>query len=275
MCWLSIYGVGKMRKIIYVAAFLAIIAGIALFYVNSSSVRSLLPAYDGVQADAAALAELNGIANNATLAGSAIAVPKMVEPAAGKGVLALNGKPEILYIGADYCPFCATTRWALIIALMRFGAFSSLRYMTSSAADSYPSTPTFTFYGSDYSSSVISFVGVEMATNKFNQTINNYPVLQNLTGAEQALMLQNDPNGSIPFIDFANQSKVIGGAAYPSLIDGMDWQQIMLQLKSADSPVSQAIIGAANVYTAEICKVLNNSASVCSESYVSAIQKSQ
>ncbi|HEX8036257.1 MAG TPA: DUF929 family protein, partial [Ktedonobacterales bacterium] len=33
-----------------------------------------------------------------------------------------TGKPQILYIGAEYCPFCAAERWSLIVVLGRFGA---------------------------------------------------------------------------------------------------------------------------------------------------------
>ena len=36
-------------------------------------------------------------------------------------------KPELLYIGAEYCPYCAASRWPLIIALSRFGTFKGLR----------------------------------------------------------------------------------------------------------------------------------------------------
>ena len=49
------------------------------------------------------------------------------------------GKPEILYIGAEYCPYCATERWPLAVALSRFGTFTGLRGIHSSATDVYPS----------------------------------------------------------------------------------------------------------------------------------------
>ncbi len=37
-----------------------------------------------------------------------------------------TGKPQFLYIGAEYCPYCAAQRWATIVALSRFGTFSKL-----------------------------------------------------------------------------------------------------------------------------------------------------
>ena len=40
--------------------------------------------------------------------------------------LTSGGKPEVLYMGAEYCPFCAAERWSMIVALSRFGTFSGL-----------------------------------------------------------------------------------------------------------------------------------------------------
>src|SRR5580692_10140458 len=44
-----------------------------------------------------------------------------------------NGKPEMLYIGAEYCPYCAAERWAMVVALSRFGTFSGLSTVHSSS----------------------------------------------------------------------------------------------------------------------------------------------
>jgi hypothetical protein len=73
--------------------------------------------------------------------------------------LTSGGKPEVLYIGAEYCPYCAAERWALIVALSRFGTFSGLAPIRSAAKDGggnaepYPLTPTWTFAKSSYTSS--------------------------------------------------------------------------------------------------------------------------
>lgn len=72
-----------------------------------------------------------------------------------------GGKPEMLYIGAEYCPFCAAERWSMILALSRFGSFSGLTYMESSSTDTYANTPTFSFRNAIYTSNYISFVSVE------------------------------------------------------------------------------------------------------------------
>jgi Domain of unknown function (DUF929) len=65
--------------------------------------------------------------------------------------LTSGGKPEVLYVGAEYCPYCAAERWAMIVALSRFGTFSGLAATHSAAkngagqAEAYPNTATWTF----------------------------------------------------------------------------------------------------------------------------------
>jgi len=43
-------------------------------------------------------------------------------------------------LGRSYCPYCAAERWSIIVALSKFGNFSGLTYMLSSAFDIDPST---------------------------------------------------------------------------------------------------------------------------------------
>ncbi len=50
-------------------------------------------------------------------------------------------KPQVAYIGAEYCPFCASERWPMVIALSRLGTFSGLGLTTSSATDVFPEHP--------------------------------------------------------------------------------------------------------------------------------------
>ncbi len=39
----------------------------------------------------------------------------------GQAALTAGGKPELLYMGGEFCPFCAAQRWALAAAVSRFG----------------------------------------------------------------------------------------------------------------------------------------------------------
>ena len=97
------------------------------------------------------MSELKSIATNDTLANT-VGIWKTNNPPLNASGSALNvdGKTAVVYVGADYCPYCAVTRWSLIIALMRFGNFTNLHYMQSSATDNPADVPTFTFYGSNY-----------------------------------------------------------------------------------------------------------------------------
>src|ERR1700689_2716212 len=76
-------------------------------------------------------------------------------------VLMSGGKPEVLYVGAEYCPYCAAERWAMTAALSRFGTFSGLHFIHSSSTDVYANTPTLSFYKSTYTSKYLSFEPVE------------------------------------------------------------------------------------------------------------------
>ena len=58
-----------------------------------------------------------------TAVGKGSSFPKILTPVTGAKPLTANGKPEVLYVGAEYCPFCATERWAMTVALSRFGTF--------------------------------------------------------------------------------------------------------------------------------------------------------
>jgi thiol-disulfide isomerase/thioredoxin len=265
------------KKVVYAIVVVAIILGIVFFYFNSMPKSTQLSQYDNVAVSQGTLARLYGIANNASLAASAGTVypAGIVQAPANSTPLALSGKPELLYIGADYCPYCASVRWGLVLALMRFGNFSGLHYMTSSATDSYANTATFSFYNASYSSPSISFVEVELTTNEFDSATQSYPKLQNLTIPEQTILYQNDNQGSIPFIDFANSSVSLGAPVGPQLLQGLNWTTVIQELGSPGSTLGQAMISAANLYTAEICKSINNTAGVCSQSYVPTIEKTQ
>ena len=174
-------------------------------------------------------------------------------------------------MGRSYCPYCAAERWSIIVALSKFGNFSGLTYMLSSASDIDPSTPTFSFVHSTYSSQYVSFVSVETQDRSKN-------TLQIPTSDEQNLINQWDPGGAIPFIDVGGQYVVHSapstptlhsGSQYdPSTLSGLNWTQIGIQLDSPSSTVAQRIDGAADTLISAICKIDNGQPnSVCSQSY--------
>ena len=65
--------------------------------------------------------------------GAVTAKPTDHQPA--RAPLTANGKPEVLYMGAEYCPYCAAERWAMIVALSRFGTFSGLHTIHSAVSE--------------------------------------------------------------------------------------------------------------------------------------------
>ena len=80
--------------------------------------------------------------------------------------LTTDGKPGVLYVGAEYCPFCAAERWPFVVAMTRFGQFANLQATASGAApEAYPNTATLSFHGASYTSQYLGFTGVETQTN--------------------------------------------------------------------------------------------------------------
>ncbi len=184
-----------------------------------------------------------------------------------------DGKPVITYIGAEYCPYCAAERWALAVALSRFGTFSNLSATSSATNDVYPDTRTLSFFGSQYSSQYLDFQPVEEATNQ--AVDGTYPTLQRPTAAQSALLARFDPQGSIPFLDIGNRYVVVGASYSPQVLAGLTQTQIAEQLGVPTSPVAQAIDGAANQITAAICLVTGQQpSSVASSPVIASIATS-
>jgi Domain of unknown function (DUF929) len=189
-----------------------------------------------------------------------------IQPITGSPTaLTANGKPEMLYMGAEYCPYCGAARWAMIVALSRFGTFSGLSTVHSSSTDVDANTPTWSFYKSTYTSKYLTFTPVEMTTNvPDSSSPSGYVTLQTPSAAQQALMNKYDvapyttQNGAIPFIDFGNKYVSIGSPYDPGVLAGLSWSQIATDLKNPSSSVAQAIDGTANYITAAICKMTGN-----------------
>jgi len=200
------------------------------------------------------------------------AVPQVVQQplTAGSGAaLSSNGKPEMLYIGAEYCPYCAAMRWSMAVALSRFGTLSTPWHgIHSSSADVFPRTATLTFYKSGYTSKYLTFTPIE------NLTVTKAP-LQNPTAAQNALWARYEPDPSTrgyPFIDFGNKWVLKGPIYDPAVLKGLTWSQIAADLHNPSSPVAQGVLGGANFITAAICKMTNNQpASVCAAPSITAV----
>jgi hypothetical protein len=184
--------------------------------------------------------------------------------------LSSGGKPEMLYIGAEYCPFCAAMRWSMAVALSRFGTFTTpLHGFHSSSTDTDPNTPTLTFYQAGYQSKYLTFTPVE------NEDINRKQ-LQPVSSAQQALWVKYDSTSQgvgYPFIDFGNKAIIKAPLFDPGILKGMTWAQVAAAMNDPSSNAAKAIDGTANYMTAAICKMTGNApASVCTSSAVKTLE---
>ncbi|MGI8562684.1 MAG: DUF929 family protein [Candidatus Dormibacter sp.] len=181
----------------------------------------------------------------------------------GPPLTGIGGKPQILYLGAEYCPYCAAERWSLAVALSRFGQLQGIRLTRSGSDDAFPDTATLSFTQVRYVSSYIEFVAVETADRQRQP-------LQSPSPAQQHL-LDTYSGGSIPFLDFAGQRTQIGSGFLPDVLANRSQDQIANSITAGDGPLAQAVLGHANVLTAAICRTTaGQPAGVCGSAGVKA-----
>ena len=245
--------------------------------------------------------------------------------------LTSNGKPTVVYIGGQGCPFCAQERYVLFIALSRFGNFSKVFY-DRSALNDISGIPTFTFptfsfnyssaianeafslppitsggktvapggdqaptpffYGAYYNSSYVNFVSLDEAGSSFLVNVTGIeslnPMVYNdvikpsgiLSGSKDGFNVSDFEFGGVPFFDINNQYLFDGATnnadlafSNASLMQATHSEVLaMLQNPTAGS-WGQSVLGAANILTAQICLTINNTAPVCSLSYISSLEK--
>ena len=186
----------------------------------------------------------------------------------------------MLYIGAEYCPYCAAERWAMIAALSRFGTFNGLSTIRSAARDGsgtaepFPNTATWTFAKASYASKYLTFTPVEEFTNIPDSSTGGYTTLQTPTAEQQALIQKYDAanQGAIPFIDYGNKYMSVGASYDPGVLSGLSWSQIADDMRSPSSAVAKGVLGTANYATAAICGLTGDQpATVCTPA-VKALQ---
>jgi hypothetical protein len=276
-----------------VIAVVAVVLALVLVKVTSGSKPAAAPPSDGPTG-----AALAGVVKDVTTVPASVLDTVRAGSLTGEGIgsvaasgngylapvsgsaLVSGGKPEILYVGAEFCPYCAAARWPLIVALSRFGTFSGLSTTRSGVtngagqAEPYPATPTWTFYGSRYTSPYLTFTPVELQTNIPDPSTGGYTTLQTLTAAQQKTVAAYDSGGSVPFLDIGNAYVQMGTLTPygPADLQNLTWAEIASALHDPSTALAQGINGSANYLTAAFCKLTGNQPASACTATVRALQ---
>jgi hypothetical protein len=163
--------------------------------------------------------------------------------------------PVVFFYGAEFAPYAAVQRWPLILALSRFGTFSQLGVMQSSATTAFANLSTFTFWKNHYTSKYLVLQSVERYSS-LNPTGARYLGLQR-PNAQQAAAVSSfgaSPN-TFALLDVANRYVLNGASFAPGVLAGLSQSQIAGNLDTPASPLTQAVVTSANEITASICAV--------------------
>ena len=215
----------------------------------------------------------------------------------------VNGKPSVIYMGSITCIFCGENRWAMALALSRFGKFNYLFKGYSSFGDgdlptlywrpmTYNNASGEIDIGNFYNSSIINFITLEDTepiTQGFNlqslsqiqselQQINNTPYVDAFNH-----ILQINTFGGTPYTIWGNY--VVGGAdavdfgnttpsSTPFPLTNMTHAQVLAQLANPNDQYAWTEYAGADVYAALMCSSLNNTnaAPICSLPAIRAIE---
>ena len=218
----------------------------------------------------ASLSSLPASVDDEVGAGTAATPLTQPVPLSGQPPLESNGKPEVLFVGAEYCPFCAAERWSLILALSRFGHFSVLHNVQSAPNDAFSGIQSFSFVHSAYASRYVSFTGVELYSTTLDAQ-GGYTKIASLTPSQAELVARDGPpsgalgSSPVPFVDIANRMVSSTSGFSPALLVGQSQSAITSALNQPGKPIADAVVGAANELTAGICEATGQQpSSVCS-----------
>jgi hypothetical protein len=258
----------RRRVVIAVSAVVAVVVLVAALVV-ASLLAPKNEASGSTPLDPAVAATLGGVpaaAFDSVGAGKGASnPPKSVSGAA----LTADGRPRVLYVGAEYCPYCAAERWPFVVAMARFGQFGNLQATTSAAApEVFPSTPTLSFHGASYTSQYLAFTGVETQTN-------THQPLDALSADDQKVFDTNNSGGSIPFIDYGGKATSTGASVDAGLFAGKTQAEIATAIADPSTDIAKAVLGSANVITARLCQLTGSQpAAVCTSAGVTAVASS-
>ncbi|WP_088820392.1 DUF929 family protein [Candidatus Mancarchaeum acidiphilum] len=203
----------------------------------------------------------------------------------------VNGKPSVIYLGSITCIYCGENRWAMALALGRFGNFSELYKGYSSFGDH--DIPTIYWapshynqsaedLGNFYSSKYINFISIEdtlpitggfqlnpMSTiqSRINATNNSIYIdafdlilgLNNFEGTPYTIWGKYNVLGADD-ADFGFKSEPSGN---PS-IEYKTHNMVFDNISHPDSEFGYLEYAGADLYIAMTCATINNTAPICS-----------
>lgn len=180
------------------------------------------------------------------------------QPIPGGAPQVVDGKPRVLYIGAEYCSFCGYTRWPLTIALERFGDFSGLS--AAQAPSNAGMIPTVSYKDATYTSAYVTFKGYELKDAQGKD-------IETLTPEDDAIAKRYGMQG-YPWLYWGTHTSgtpFLQPFLQSGAMPGKTGDSIAAKLSDTNSPEAQAILGAANVTTAQICALTGDQpGDVCS-----------
>lgn len=252
----------------------AVIAFLLVSILGGKGSHTAPPAKGTYRLPAAALSELNNVPvslllkNAETSNVNQVTPPDMLPPNAPR--LRSNGHPEIIYIGTPFCASCAGERWALVIALSKFGTFKNLSGTTSS--DIHPGGPTFSFYGATYTSKYLSFVTDEQSPVSVKRSAGFYENSLTLSEQEHNIMTAWDvapyttQSGSVPFLYIGGKFLLSGFQYDAGTLWKMSFQATAKMMTSGTTAVSKHVEAAAGFLVRDFCALSHQQpAAVCSQ----------
>jgi thiol-disulfide isomerase/thioredoxin len=164
-----------------------------------------------------------------------------------KDTMRRGGKLFVFFMGAEFCPYCAAERWAIVRSLQKFGQWDGLKQTISAARDEpFLNLPTYDFTKATYTSPHIEFVAREIKDREFQP-------LQKLLKTEEKLLRKFNPKKEIPFLLIGGRFAQIGSGFAPKIFIGHTFRQTETELKKVESEIRKTIDDEANIISALLC----------------------
>ena len=164
-----------------------------------------------------------------------------------KDTMRRAGKLFVFFMGAEFDPYCAAERWAIVRSLQKFGQWDGLKQTISAARDEpFLNLPTYDFTKATYTSPHIEFVARELKDREFKP-------LQKPLKTEEKLLRKLNPKKEIPFLLIGGRFSQIGSGFTPKIFIGHTFRQTETELKKVESEIRKTIDDEANIISALLC----------------------